>query len=84
MKLLGQYTQQHDNIAWRLGGGGVEGGWRGIFCRVFYNVSTFFTRMVSKDLGKKVTYRHCTLITAPCSQRVEVPATVSLRPVRKL
>ena len=26
MKLLGQYTQQHDNIAWRLGGGGRGGG----------------------------------------------------------
>ena len=25
MKLLGQYTQQHDNIAWRLGGGGWGG-----------------------------------------------------------
>ena len=36
------------------GGGGRGGGRRGIFCRVLQNVSTFFTRVVSKIWRKKL------------------------------
>ena len=77
-------VHKHNNLTTLHGGFGGGGGWRGILCRELEIVSTLFSRIVSKIWEKRVTYRHFTLITVPCSQRGEVPATASLRPVRKL
>ena len=75
MKLLGLYiTQQHDKNAWMLG---REGGAERYFMSSVRNRLNIFGQDCKQRFGKKVTYRHCTIITVPCSQRGEVHVTLS-------
>ena len=46
-------VHKHNNLTTLHGGFGGGGGWRGILCRELEIVSTLFSRIVSKNLGKK-------------------------------